>query len=722
MSSREAVQEAVSKVHDMRRKLTPVNENEMTTLEEDERRVPPIVKMVNTWTKSEVKDMIRQSCRLTNVLRGVSSTFTTEIDEEIDMDNGEENESTTTGLEVQIAKGVLQRCMETLFYLEQALCTLDITARSLGSLSSDAPLPPPSNRLEETEGDDIALAPGVARFAGIDSEAKISSTQQLILYILNVVFSRGYSRCGLDCYERLTLCPPSLRGSGVLFDTRAWRRVCSIKELIYDVTRKEIKFDQWLNLTNNSRNAQTVVDYMTNCSDAQFSLVSKNRHVFSFRNGIYITSEDAVLDTNFAHVDARTRRDNLRDAFLPYGSRSHLELSPDIASCKYVDLDFPEHQFLRLSAPSAPQNEDWYSVVPTPHLQSILDFQHFDEGVCRWMYVFIGRLLYELNEYDGWQVMPYLKGQASTGKSTIVHMCRDMYEFCDVGMLSNNVERKFGISAFCDKYMYVAPEIKSDLQLEQAEFQSMVSGESVQVATKFKDARTVQWNVPGIMAGNEVPGWVDNSGSISRRIVVFDFMRKVVDGDMELKQKLQREMPDIILKCNRAYHEAVRQCGSDNIWNHLPEYFKRTKEELTESTNPIQHFMSSGKLSYDDPDAYMPMDTLKRAFQSHCEENNFKKIRLTKDKFEPVMFDFGLTVEKSPHGITRQYPRSSGAASNANAPAVPQHQHRNITPVCHKEWCIGADLTSNYHHATFNGSNNNNCNVFDNVSFENGLL
>jgi hypothetical protein len=51
----------------------------------------------------------------------------------------------------------------------------------------------------------------------------------------------------------------------------------------------------------------------------------------------------------------------------------------------------------------------------------------------------------------------------------------------DVGTLSNNIERKFGLSALADKLLFIGPEIKADIQLEQAEFQSIVSGETVQV-------------------------------------------------------------------------------------------------------------------------------------------------------------------------------------------------------------------------------------------------
>ena len=65
-------------------------------------------------------------------------------------------------------------------------------------------------------------------------------------------------------------------------------------------------------------------------------------------------------------------------------------------------------------------------------------------------------------------MIPYLKGVASSGKSTIVmRVCRGLYEPADVGVMSNNIERKFGLSALADKLLFVGPEIKGDCQIEQ---------------------------------------------------------------------------------------------------------------------------------------------------------------------------------------------------------------------------------------------------------------
>ena len=63
---------------------------------------------------------------------------------------------------------------------------------------------------------------------------------------------------------------------------------------------------------------------------------------------------------------------------------------------------------------------------------------------------------------------------------------KKFYESEDVRTLSNNVERKFGLSSIYDGFMFIAPEVKGDLCLEQAEFQSLVSGEDISIACKHK--------------------------------------------------------------------------------------------------------------------------------------------------------------------------------------------------------------------------------------------
>ena len=51
---------------------------------------------------------------------------------------------------------------------------------------------------------------------------------------------------------------------------------------------------------------------------------------------------------------------------------------------------------------------DNWEEIPTPYFDSVLTYQDYEEDVIRWMYILGGRLCFELDEMDKWQVIPFL--------------------------------------------------------------------------------------------------------------------------------------------------------------------------------------------------------------------------------------------------------------------------------------------------------------------------
>ena len=423
---------------------------------------------------------------------------------------------------------------------------------------------------------DAQLASWGIRFRWID----VSTTnpmQNLLLHLLDCAMERKYRKQLGWCFEPVLI-------DGV--PTHAWRQVMEVKDFVHSMISKETSWEQWCNATTNTKNISSAVEYLSSCVDYQFPTLRKQRGVYSFRNGVYVAREDT---------------------FYAFGG-----LPDSVVACKFFDLDFEPHV-----------GRHW-SDIPTPYLQSIMDYQQFPREVCDWMYILLGRLMYDLGDLDSWQVIPFFKGMASSGKSTVVlKVAKNFFEAIDVGVLSNNIERKFGLSAFADKYLFVAPEIKNDLQVEQAEFQSIVSGEDIQVNTKFAKAKTCVWKVPGVLAGNEVPGWADNSGSIQRRIVLFDFSKAVTNGDMKLGEKLEDELAATILKCNRAYLEKVAAHSHTNLWQVLPRYFHATRDEMAQAVNSVEAFLASNDVELG-PDRYMPFKEFKDALRLFEQSNGYK--------------------------------------------------------------------------------------------------
>lgn len=629
-------------------------------------------------------------------------------------------------------------CLEQVYYAKRMI--LNAWQAKMGAHQARAGVMDDGKLAVEIPGDiDARLGSWSLRFRWIDDDT--NPQQKLLLHMLDRAMERKYRRQGDWCLE-----PVVIDG----LDTHAWRQVMTIKDWMYTETQKETNYEQWHWMTSGGGVPKMVVEYLSNCVDYSFPEIHKDRSTFAFRNGVYRAKEN----TFYPHEGST----------LPFS----------IAACKFFDLEFPDEYV-----------DDDPADIPTPYFDSIMAYQEWPEDVKMWMYILLGRLLYDTNELDGWQVIPFCKGQASSGKCfaagteilmhdgtirrvedvlpgdlvmgddstprTVLDLARGIEElyrisstysemtvtrdhvlclkstfsedviemtvgeyleyqeyldldthksglrmytrngmvytfdvthvpgpqpyfgfqtdgnqrFCladgtvthnstitlkiaaqfydeiDVGNLSNNVERKFGISQFYNKLMFVAPEIKSDLKIEQAEFQSMISGEKITVNIKGVTAISVEWKPPGLLAGNEVPSWCDNAGSIQRRILLFDFSKQVTNGDMRLGDKLGLEMPAILLKCNRMYLDASSKWGHTNIWTVLPEYFMATRDEMAQATNVLEAFLHSEDVSVQ-PGTFCTLDDFKSALKVYAQQNNFSVKRFTWEFFRGPFDKFGI--------------------------------------------------------------------------------
>ena len=464
------------------------------------------------------------------------------------------------------------------------------------------------------------------RFSALEYD-ETTPFQKLLLYLLEYTHYYQYSRYNEACYKKIYTDDKQ--------NTYAWKYVYDIQSLIYNAVQKNVNFEQFKNFTHNGTNVKNAVEFLKNCVDVQFPQLVKNRYVFSFKNGIYFAK----------HYD---ENGNLCDKFVKYEDLNSMQIN-NLCSSKYFDQEFIHTD-----------NDDWHT-IDTPVLDSILEYQDHTRDIIDVVYIFIGRLIYEINELDGWQVIFFFQGQAGTGKSTLtLNVCKNLYDEEDVGVISNNIQRKFGLADIVNNIMYVAPEIKRDFSMEQGEFQSIISGDKVTINIKHQKSEFINWKIPGIMAGNETPDFVDNSGSIQRRIVTLKFDKRVKDSDTQLGKKLNDEMHAIIKKCNMAYQEASRNYGQQNIWNNLPDYFKKTQSMIAQATNPLVHYLESGKIVFK-VGSYIPEKVFIQEFNTHCSENNYTKHRFNTDFYNGPFSMYNIKVIKSDK---RRYPPEVGRSYN----------------------------------------------------------
>ena len=429
-----------------------------------------------------------------------------------------------------------------------------------------------------------------------------SPYQKCLLYTLDEAYKSGYRRYKDFCCEEIK----TIDG----YCTRAWVAKQEIQNFVRNIAPKDDEFSNWKNFTSRGTVYRDVIEYISKCIDPQFPEIEKRRHVWSFKNGVFVGKE-WIPDRGV--YDSR---------FYPYDSKEFRCLDPTIISCKYFDQQFDDFSHI----------ENWQD-IPTPHFDKVLHYQKFEPEVCHWAYVMGGRLCYDVGDLDSWQVIPFFKGIARSGKSTLINnVFKRFYESQDVGTLGNNIERKFGLSALKDSFMFIAPEIKGDLALEQAEFQSIVSGERVSIAVKNKIAVSLDWKVPGVLGGNEIPNWKDNSGSVLRRILPWNFTKQVQEADPNLEKKLEKELPIILLKCVRGYLDYSNKYRDRDIWNVVPNYFKLIQKQVAMVASTLTNFLESTNIEFGE-DMFVPQKLFVQVFNQHCHENN-----LGKHKFHPDFY------------------------------------------------------------------------------------
>lgn len=467
--------------------------------------------------------------------------------------------------------------------------------------------------------------------------------QNLIMYVLSRLFEFGYKRYKETCYVQV-VSEVEQDGFIIPYETHAWKYACEIRQFIYQICDMHTHYQQWHNLTASKGNAKELDTHLKYCADPQFENLVMDRHIFSFKNGIY---------------------DAQKGEFYPFNLQ--LPIPKSLVACNYFPLDFPHH---------LKDVTDWYHDIPTPHFQSVMDYQEMGseetisdhdhqsmperESVYRWMYILYGRLMYDIGEHDGWQVAPCIKGVAGTGKSTFADQASYLYDGADVAVLSSNAEEKFGLSSIVDKFLFVCRELKEKFGISQGDLQSIITGEGTSIAIKFKTAFTKRWITPGIFMGNETPSWIDTQGNMSRRIVLFEFLKKVMNVDHSLGKKLQEEFANFLLKCNIAYRKTAQHHGKKDIWSLLPPYFQKTKDRLRCQINSLFGFMSqSEKFVYDPTNSrYIYMKQFVDEYNAWVRERKFNRVRFNADLYEPIFAEFRVKVQK------RQLPWSVNGAVN----------------------------------------------------------
>jgi len=170
--------------------------------------------------------------------------------------------------------------------------------------------------------------------------------------------------------------------------------------------------------------------------------------------------------------------------------------------------------------------------IDTPTFDKVVKYQLQDEELYTYMLAFIGRLFYDVGQFDDFHIVPIVIGSTCTGKSTLASVISAMFDPGSVGTIDSRLP---SLKSMHQKELIVAPDIGDRVanQLSSIVFKKMVCGEDVSVTAK---PHTVRWNVPLFMCGCQHISF--SLEKDLRHFVIFKFYRRVVDADSSIKDMI----------------------------------------------------------------------------------------------------------------------------------------------------------------------------------------
>ncbi len=536
----------------------------------------------------------------------------------------------------------------------------------------------------------------------------LTDFQNLLMFLLDRLRRFGYRKKGSDCYKEITVIYDNCR-----YGTHSWIKQQEIENFIYTNVTKETSFEQWCNMTSAGDTVKRATNYLKQSDDSEFPTLQTCRYLQAFQNGLYHTWSNTfvpwdksiedikdpdfeALRTKFRELDPEVINDLQRTRLLKdldEYEKDHKMMKNDMKTkdaCKFtnqcVDPNWVESH-KRTYNPETRRftyaSLDWVN-IPTPAFTQILTHQKlgykedktYEENkkqamlVEIWFLAAMGRLLYDLGDKDEWQILPYIRGLAGTGKSSIGRAVKNFFLPEDVAQLSNNIEKKFGLQGIYDKKMWICFEAKDDFGLTQTDFQSMVSGEPMSIAVKHKDPVQTTWTPPGLMLGNVLPPWVNAQGSISRRVLLIDFIEGISGGDPTLPKQLAEQCVALLVKANLAYLWATSNFGHRLIWENLPIYFHEKQAQMEMETDSLFYFVMANEVLERDPgfdstrgsihlqthdaidDYRMSMRTFETLYQRWCMENRRKTVNMAdKNNLRHTLRRAGLSMRFEIHKL-----------------------------------------------------------------------
>lgn len=441
---------------------------------------------------------------------------------------------------------------------------------------------------------------------------KLDSDQEFIMYILDVAAQRRFRKQYRNCPPHgETICLYEEIKTPEGHPTHAWHRTTFLEEFVHSLISIETAGRQWYQFTKSRGIMSFLKQFLQFSTDVRLPFLKRQKHIFSFRNGIY---------------DADRQDFFLYDHPLP----------STVVAAKY----FPQNFDISILNPDLEPHQ-----IPTPPLTKLFENQNIPADAQNVIWALIGRMFHDLNKHERWQVALFNLGEPNTGKSTFTNLLMEMFDFDDRGIMDSDMEKQFGISAFMDSFLTVCNEVSEKFNLTHTKLQSMIDGDNVNVAHKYKPATQFKWTAHVILNANVVPPhWNEFGGNLLRRLVCLLFNHPV-HVQTKLDEELQKWIPNIIHKCNSAYRRLALEWNDRSFWNaDTPQYFVKNREYLGAIISPVQSFiqMSDYVEVTHNPNDTMKLSVFLAALNQFCRERNYPLKKWTQQLYTPTFRRLGI--------------------------------------------------------------------------------
>jgi len=440
----------------------------------------------------------------------------------------------------------------------------------------------------------------------------------------------------------------------------------TIEDYVLSKANRYIDHDLYLAVIKNLTSLTNIYRLLQEQPDASWPFLERHPDIYSFSNGLLILRPLKYIDALKEKKISPLNENLLKPTFYLYSNVPDLS-EENICATKYFDLEF-QSEWIN-------PNMDWRN-IETPYFDSIGKSQNWDK-ICIQLedkstildranitgltphdciYFFIGRMFFPVGEMDNLQVIPYLYGKTQTGKSTKIDIIRALFAPEDVAELVNKGEDVFCLSSIYHSRVFFASTIRKNFNLDQAKWQQMVAGEQMNIPRKNKHAIMHKWHSQGCFASNQIFGFDDTSGAVSRRLVMFIF-DKMVQANQQLGYNIRQEYAKILIKCIRCYFETLPKIGSNGIWTEgiLPKYFTINKNNI-QKINSVLHWILDEKEIFElGSHLYMPFHTFQNKVNNWCTQNHQKIPQWTSGSeiYDKPFYDNNIRL--SDHSETKKY-------------------------------------------------------------------